>query len=78
MPELIKHKNGQYGFYVDGSPYLILGGQSGNSNNWPAMHPQLFETMKKMNANTLEVPIYWEAIEPTQGQYDMSIRKAYH
>ncbi|MEO4797227.1 DUF5597 domain-containing protein [Bacteroides uniformis] len=72
MPELIKHKNGQYGFYVDGSPYLILGGQSGNSNNWPAMHPQLFETMKKMNANTLEVPIYWEAIEPTQGQYDMS------
>mgnify|MGYP002236368913 FL=1 len=36
------------------------------------MHPQLFETMKKMNANTLEVPIYWEAIEPTQGQYDMS------
>lgn len=72
MPEFVKHADGQFGLYVDGKPYLVLGGQSGNSNNWPAMHPQLFETMKNMNANTLEVPIYWEAIEPVQGQYDMS------
>ncbi len=36
------------------------------------MHPQLFDTMRAMNANTLEVPIYWEAIEPVQGQYDFS------
>ena len=34
------------------------------------MHPQLFQTMEEMNANTLLVPIYWEAVEPVQGQYD--------
>ena len=72
MPEFRKLQDGKFALYVDGSPYLMLGGQSGNSNNWPAMHPQLFETMKKLNANTLEVPIYWEAIEPVKGQYDMS------
>ena len=26
--------------------------------------------MEEMNANTLLVPIYWEAVEPVQGQYD--------
>ena len=72
MPELVRHQDGQYALYVDAKPFFILGGQSGNSNNWPAMHPQLFDTMRAMNANTLEVPIYWEAIEPVQGQYDFS------
>lgn len=70
IPQIIKQQNGKFAFYVDGKPYLILGGQSGNSNNWPAMHPQLFQTMEEMNANTLLVPIYWEAVEPVQGQYD--------
>ena len=43
MPELVRHQDGQYALYVDAKPFFILGGQSGNSNNWPAMHPQLFD-----------------------------------
>lgn len=70
MPQLVKHDNGRYVFYVDGRPFTILGGQSGNSNNWPAMHDNLFKVMANMNANTLEVPIYWEEIEPVQGKYN--------
>ena len=72
IPQFVKQADGQYAFYVDGKPFFMLGGQSGNSNNWPAMHPQLFETMAKMNANTLETPIYWEAIEPVEGQFDFT------
>ena len=72
IPSFVKHADGQYSLEVDGKPFFVLGGQSGNSNNWPAMHDQLFDTMHRMNANTLEVPIYWEAIEPVQGLYDMS------
>lgn len=72
MPELVKTANGQYVLNVDGKPFTILGGQSGNSNNWPSMHPNLFKVMDEMNANTLEVPIYWEEIEPVQGKYDFS------
>lgn len=37
MPELVIHQDGQYALYVDAKPFFILGGQSGNSNNWPAM-----------------------------------------
>ena len=37
MPELVRHQDGQYALYVDAKPFFILGGQSGNSNNWPAM-----------------------------------------
>ena len=76
MPQFVKQADGQFAFYVDGKPFFMLGGQSGNSNNWPAMHPQLFETMANMNANTLETPIYWEAIEPVEGKYDFSSVKA--
>jgi len=38
--------------------------------------PQLFDTMAEMNANTLETPIYWEAVEPVEGQFDFSSVKA--
>lgn len=72
MPQLVKHDNGQYVLYVDGKPFTVLGGQSGNSNNWPAVHENLFKVMSNMNANTLEVPIYWEEIEPVQGKFDFT------
>lgn len=72
IPELVKTENGQYLLKVDGEPFTILGGQSGNSNNWPSKHPHLFEVMDEMNANTLEVPIYWEEIEPVRGKYDFT------
>ena len=48
LPQLVRHENGQYVFYVDGHPFTILGGQSGNSNNWPAMHQNLFKVMEDM------------------------------
>lgn len=71
MPKLT-HENGHYTLLVDGEPYLILGGQCGNSSNWPATLPTVWKTMKEMNANTLEIPIYWEEIERVRGQYDFS------
>lgn len=72
LPELITDNNGHYELLVDGKPYFILGGQCGNSSNWPTALPKVWETLDEMNANTLEIPIYWEAIEPVQGQFDFS------
>lgn len=71
-PKLVRSANGHPTFMVDGKPFMILGGQCGNSSNWPAVLPSVWETMHNMNANTLEIPIYWEEIEPVQGQYDMT------
>ena len=58
---------------VDGEPFFILGAQSHNSSGWPAMLPQLWSAIQEVHANTLEVPVYWEQIEPRQGQFDFSL-----
>ncbi|HLN72149.1 MAG: DUF5597 domain-containing protein [Methylococcaceae bacterium] len=72
MPRLIE-KEGRHALLVDGEPFLILGGQAHNSSAWPGMLPQVWTSIKAMNANTLEVPLYWEQIEAKQGKYDFSI-----
>ncbi len=72
MPKIIE-KNGRHALLVDGKPFLILGGQAHNSSGWPGMLPQLWSAVEKMHANTLEVPIYWEQIEPQPGKFDFSL-----
>ena len=72
MPVIVE-KNGRYKFLVDGNPYFIFGGQAHNSSAWPGMMPDVWLAVEKMHANTLEVPIYWEQIEPQQGRFDFSL-----
>jgi hypothetical protein len=72
IPKVIK-KNGRHTLLVDGKPYLILGGQAHNSSAWPGMLPQLWSSVAALHANTLEVPIYWEQIEPEHGKFDFSV-----
>jgi beta-galactosidase GanA len=72
IPQLIE-KNGRHALLVDGQPFLMLGGQAHNSSAWPGMMPQVWSAIKSMNANTLEVPIYWEQIEPQPGKFDFSL-----
>jgi len=72
IPHLIE-KNGRHALLVDGQPFLMLGGQAHNSSAWPGMMPQVWSAVKAMNANTLEVPIYWEQIEPQPGKFDFSL-----
>lgn len=72
IPQLIG-KNGRHQLLVDGKPYFILGGQAHNSSAWPATLPSVWASIRQMHANTLEVPLYWEQIEPTQGHYDYSL-----
>jgi beta-galactosidase GanA len=71
IPRIIE-RDGRHALLVDGQPFLILGGQSHNSSAWPGMMPQVWSAVKTMYANTLEVPIYWEQIEPQPGKYDFS------
>ena len=72
MPRIIE-KDGRHALLVDDKPFLILGGQAHNSSGWPSAMPMVLEVISKMHANTLEVPLYWEQIEPQAGQFNFSM-----
>ncbi len=58
---------------VDGEPYLMLGVQANNSSAWPAYLDKVWPAAETLHANTVELPIYWEQLEPTQGKFDFSV-----
>ncbi|HZZ18146.1 MAG TPA: DUF5597 domain-containing protein [Opitutaceae bacterium] len=66
-------KDGRHAFIVDGAPFIMLGGQCGNSSAWPSELPGVWSAIERMHANTLEAPVYWEQFEAEQGRYDTSI-----
>jgi hypothetical protein len=68
-PKLVS-ENGRHALLVDGTPYLVLGAQIGNSSSWPAVLPDVWPALEAMHVNTAEAPVYWEQIEPQPGQFD--------
>jgi beta-galactosidase GanA len=69
-PRLEKHGSTQQ-LIVDGKPFLILGGELGNSSASSAeyMRPH-WPRLKAMNLNTVLAPVEWDLIEPTEGRFD--------
>ena len=56
---------------VDGKPFLILGGELGNSSaSSPAYLKPQWPRLEAMNLNTVLAPVYWELIEPREGTFD--------
>jgi hypothetical protein len=72
MPRVVE-KDGRYALLVDGAPYLMLGAQINNSSAWPAILPKVWPAIAYMHANTVEMPVYWEQLEPEQGVFDFSV-----
>jgi hypothetical protein len=72
MPRIIE-KDGRHALLVDGKPFFMFGGQAHNSSAWPAMLPRVWQAASAMRLNTLEIPIYWEQIEPQPGRFDFSL-----
>jgi beta-galactosidase GanA len=58
---------------VEGKPFLILGGELGNSTASDlARMEQYWSLFKQLNVNTILAPVSWELIEPAEGHFDFT------
>jgi hypothetical protein len=59
---------------VGGKPYLILGGELGNSSAGTADQADtILPRIAQLHVNTVLMPVAWEQIEPVEGSFDFSI-----
>jgi beta-galactosidase GanA len=59
---------------VDGRPFLIRGGELGNSSasNLDYLAPH-WKTFQALHLNTIIAPVYWDLIEPAEGRFDFAL-----
>ncbi len=60
-------------FTSNGKPVFPVGAQVHNSSGYSAKDlDRAFLALKKMAGNTIEIPVYWETVEPREGEFDFS------
>ncbi len=72
-PRLLTDEGGAR-LIVDGRPFLILGGELGNSgaSTLASAKPALAK-LGAMNGNTVLLPVSWELVEPSEGQFSFHL-----
>lgn len=59
---------------VDGNPFIVLGGELGNSSAACTKDiEQIFPKLRRMGLNTVLVPAYWDLTEPEEGKFDFTL-----
>ncbi len=69
----LAQENGRATLMVEGKPFWMLGAQVDNSSGWPERLQAVWPAAEKMGVNTLEVPVYWEQMEPERGRFDFTV-----
>lgn len=70
----IRMENGTGQLIVNGQPFLILGGELGNSSSGTAEQADaIIPKLRSMHVNTILMPVTWEQIEPKEGSFDFDI-----
>ena len=75
-PEIpyIKYTRNYAELIVDGKPLLMTGGELGNSSASSTVYMEpIWSKLEKMHLNTLIAPVYWELMEPVEGQFDFTL-----
>lgn len=70
----IKLENGIGQLILNGKPFLILGGELGNSSAGTAEEAdRIVPKVASMHVNTILMPVAWAQIEPNEGSFDFTI-----
>jgi beta-galactosidase GanA len=72
MPRIVQD-HGRAALMVDGAPYFLLGAQVDNSSGWLTRLDAVWPAAEALRLNTLEVPVYWEQMEPARGHFDFTV-----
>lgn len=70
----VRIENGASQLVLHGRPYLVLGGELGNSSSGTV--PQADEILPRLahlHFNTVLMPVAWDEVEPHEGHYDFSV-----
>jgi hypothetical protein len=60
-------------FNVKGKPFFVLGGQVHNSSGYNlACLDTAWQAASLLKVNTLEIPVYWEQVEPVEGIFNFT------
>jgi beta-galactosidase GanA len=58
---------------VDGRPFLVRGGELGNSSaSNPSYLRPFWTKFGELHMNTVLAPVYWDLLEPAEGRFDFS------
>ncbi len=70
-PPHLEQRHGAVQLIVHGRPFLILGGELENSSaSSSAFLQTVWPKLAAMHFNTVLSPVYWQLIEPREGQFD--------
>jgi hypothetical protein len=74
LPVIRSEGGGAQQLIVHGKPFLILGGELGNSSAGTAAQADIIlPQLAQMHLNTVLMPVAWDQIEATEGHFDFSI-----
>ena len=73
LPHL-RSEGGATQLVVGGQPFLIRGGELGNSaaSNLDYLAP-FWERFRTLRLNTILAPVYWDLLEPEEGKFDFAL-----
>ena len=74
-PHIAPDSHGIPTLYVNGRPFFLYSGEIHNSaaSSLAYMEEHVWPNLENLNMNAVILPIFWELLEPAEGQFDFTL-----